>query len=171
MNTIEKATEASCDLLAEIGKISFIESHGSSAPLKDIDRYIIGKYTREILKAELDDAKNIFHLLYYNKQIAGYSKIILNEGISNLNTKNITKLDRLFLLKEFYDLKLGLELLQFNIELSKKNNQAGMWLFAWKENYRAVRFYEKNGFEVIGSHDFVLSETHSNPNYQMFLRY
>ncbi len=171
MSKIEKANEANSELLAEIGKVSFIESHGSSAPLEDIGRYINGKYTREILKAELSDAKNIFHLIYSEEKIAGYSKIILNEGISTLNVKNITKLDRLFLLKEFYDLKLGFELLQFNIELSKKNNQVGMWLYAWKENYRAVRFYEKNGFEIIGSHDFALSETHSNPNHVMFLRY
>jgi len=171
MNNIEKANEAHSELLAQIGKVSFIESHGSSAALQDIDTYISGKYTRDILKAELIDPKNIFHLIYYNKKVAGYSKIILNEKISTLDVNNITKLDRLFLLKGFYDLKLGFELLQFNIELSKKNNQVGMWLFAWKENHRAVNFYNKNGFEIIGSHNFALSETHSNPNYQMFLKY
>ena len=75
------------------------------------------------------------------------------------------------MLKEFYGLCLGLELLNFNIDLSKKNNEAGMWLFVWKENPRAISFYKKAGFEIIGSYDFKLTETHSNPNHQMFSKY
>ncbi|MEO9209693.1 MAG: hypothetical protein ABI208_01270, partial [Ginsengibacter sp.] len=74
-------------------------------------------------------------------------------------------------LKEFYNLKMGLELMNFNIELSKSDNQVGMWLFVWIENVRALNFYMKNGFEIIGSHDFKISATHSNPNHQMFLKY
>jgi ribosomal protein S18 acetylase RimI-like enzyme len=80
-------------------------------------------------------------------------------------------LERLYLLKEFHNLKLGFKLLTFNIELTKKNNQAGIWLYVWKENHGAVSFYKKNGFIVIGSYDFNLTETYSNPNHQMFLKY
>jgi diamine N-acetyltransferase len=80
-------------------------------------------------------------------------------------------MERLYLLKQFYNLKLGAALLHFNIDLSKRNNQAGMWLFTWKENMRAVNFYQKNGFVIIGSHDFKISETHSNPNHLMLLRF
>ena len=80
--------------------------------------------------------------------------------------ENITKLERIYLLKEFY---LGAELFEYNVRLAKENNQKGMWLFVWVENERAVNFYKKNGFVIIGSHDFKISETHSNPNHQMFL--
>lgn len=89
----------------------------------------------------------------------------------HIQIENVTKLERLYLLKEFYSLKLGLELFNFNLELSKQNNQAGMWLFVWKENQRAVSFYKKTGFKIIGNYDFKLTETHSNPNHQMLLMY
>jgi ribosomal protein S18 acetylase RimI-like enzyme len=46
-----------------------------------------------------------------------------------------------------------------------------MWLFVWKENQRAIHFYKKAGFHIIGSYDFRLTETHSNPNHQMLLKY
>ena len=67
--------------------------------------------------------------------------------------------------------KLGYQLFDFNVNLSKEHNQNGMWLFVWIENKRAVSFYEKTGFKIIGSHDFFLSKTHSNPNHQMLLDY
>jgi ribosomal protein S18 acetylase RimI-like enzyme len=85
--------------------------------------------------------------------------------------KNVTKLERLYVLKEFHHLKLGLELFNFNVELSKKNNQAGMWLFVWTENLKAINFYKKAGFNIVGKYNFKISETHSNPNHQMLLLY
>lgn len=79
-------------------------------------------------------------------------------------------MDRLYLLQEFYDLKLGLKLLEFNIAISKKANQLGMWLYTWAENKRAVSFCLKTGFDIIGKADFKISATHSNPNYLMYLK-
>ncbi|MFI5186811.1 MAG: GNAT family N-acetyltransferase [Chitinophagales bacterium] len=171
MISIIRAKEKDSQLLSGIGKTSFIESHGNSAAAAEINSYLDEKFNDEVLKEELSDPKNIYHIIYHDDQPAGYSKIIFNVPHSTIQIKNITKLERFYLLRAFYNLNLGLELLRYNIELSKKNNQAGMWLFVWRENHRAVRFYKKNGFIVIGSYDFKLTETHSNPNYQMFLSY
>lgn len=171
MNSIVKANEDDVKLIADIGRLSFIESHGSSASAADLNEYVKEKFSYAVIKEEISDLKNIYHIIYRDKQPAGYSKIIFNASRANIKEDNVTKLDRIYLLKEFYGLKLGYELFTFNIELSKKNNQAGMWLFVWKENHRAVSFYKKAGFKIIGSYDFKLTETHSNPNHQMFLRY
>ena len=41
-------------------------------------------------------------------------------------------------------------------ELAKSNGHDVMWLGVWEYNPRAQRFYEKNGFRVVGKHTFVL---------------
>lgn len=171
MNKIVKAKAEDFRLLSEIGRVSFVESHGHSAAKADIESYLKNNYSFDIFRRELSNPENIFNVIYSDDKPAGYSKIILNCPHSNISLKNITKLERLYLLKEYYGLKSGLELFNFNIEISKKNNQEGIWLFAWKENHRAVNFYLKAGFEIVGSYDFRLSENHSNPNHQMFLKY
>ncbi|MEO8406585.1 MAG: GNAT family N-acetyltransferase [Chitinophagaceae bacterium] len=169
MISIIKATEKDAALLSELAKITFIQSHGHSVEKEDIDSYVTEKYSEAILKQELSDRRSIYHLLYYNDQPAGFSKIIFNEPYKDSDVKNITKLERIYLLKEYYDLKLGKELFAFNMELAKVNDQSGIWLYVWKENERAVKFYQKNGFEIIGSYDFKISERRSNPNYLMIL--
>jgi len=171
MTSIIKAKKENAQLLSEIAKFSFIESHGNSAKSEDIDLYVTEKYSDKVFKEELSDPKNIYHIIYYNDHPAGYSKIIFDTPYPGSPIKNITKLERLYLLKEFYNLKLGSALFQLNIDLSKRNDQIGTWLFVWKENQRAVNFYTKNGFMVIGSRDFKISETHSNPNHLMFLKF
>ena len=125
----------------------------------------------EFFQAELEDEKNIYHIIYNNNTPAGFSKIILNQAHPLIPLQNVTKLERLYILKRYYNLKLGAKLFRFNLLLSKENQQSGMWLFVWKENSRAIRFYEKKGFKIIGSHDFKISERHSNPNHVMYLEY
>lgn len=171
MIEIIKASANDAQLLADIGKQTLLESHGHSAPKADMDAYVNKNYSAEFFQNELCDPANIYHIIYHDGQPAGYSKIILDYTHTNIEMQHVTKLERIYLLKEFYELKLGRELLNFNMELSKSNKQAGMWLFVWKENPRAISFYLKNGFKIIGSHDFKISETHSNPNHIMFLEY
>lgn len=171
MISIVKAAEQDVSLLSSIAAQSFIESHGHSANEEDINSYITEKYNPEELKKELRDPANIYHIICYNDKPAGYSKVILNFPPAGSNETNTAKLERIFLLKEFYDLHLGRELLLFNLGLIKENGQSGVWLFVWTGNQRAIDFYKKNGFVIIGSHDFKISENHSNPNHQMLLRF
>ena len=107
MIAIIKATENDFKLLADIGRQTFLESHGESAGKADIDAYVNDKYNYPVAKEELADTNNIYHLIYFNSQPVGYSKIILNSPHSNIEPQNITKLERLYLLKDFYKQKAG----------------------------------------------------------------
>lgn len=157
--------------LARMGGQTIMESHGHSQPTEVMQSYIGEKFSEEAIKEELSDPANIFRLVYYEGQLAGYSKIIYNVPIEPVPLPNITKMERLYLLREFYDKKLGHQLLQFNIDLSKQQGQAGMWLYVWKGNDRALRFYERAGFTIVGEGFFRLTDTNANPNWQMYLPY
>jgi len=171
MTSFVRATTTDASLLVSIGTSSFLESHGHSASKKDIEAYVKSKFSESAFLEELHDTENHFYILYHNQTPIGYSKMIFNFPHQNIDYKNVTKLERLYLLKEFHHLKLGLELFHFNLQVSKKHQQAGMWLYVWTENAKAVNFYTKIGFKTIGSHDFKISETHYNPNHQMLLTY
>jgi diamine N-acetyltransferase len=171
MIKISRASDEHLPILTSIGSKTLHESHGRSAPAHIMNAYVDEKFSEAALKEELDDPNNIFHIIYYNNIPTGYSKIIYNIPIDPVPFSNITKMERLYLLEEFHGLKLGHELMEFNVNLSKQNNQAGMWLYVWKENHRALRFYEKAGFTIVGDGWFRLTEEHSNPNWQMYLEY
>lgn len=171
ITSIVRAEGKQAQLLSEIATLTFLESHGNSAKTEDIQKYVTEKYNTVVIKKELRDKKNIYCIIYYKEQPVGYSKIIFNTPYTTSRIKGIAKLERLYILKELYDLKLGSKLFQFNLDLAKENYQEGIWLFVWKENHRAINFYKKKRFLIIGSHDFKISDTHSNPNHLMFLRF
>tara|TARA_R110002050_G_scaffold95904_1_gene199583 strand:- start:729 stop:1244 length:516 start_codon:yes stop_codon:yes gene_type:complete len=171
MIRIAKPTSQDIQALTALAKKTFIESHGHSAPESDIKNYLSNHYTIAKFEEELADLKNNYHLLFINEELAGFSKIIFNQPIAAVSDDKITKLERIYILEKFHGQKLGLSLFNFNCELAKANQQKGIWLFTWIENKRAINFYEKLGFVVVGDHNFKVSETHSNPNWQYYLAF
>ena len=171
MISIVKAEEKDASLLPALATQTFIESHGHSAGADDIEAYVKEKYTTAMLSGELENPENIYHILYYHKLPVGFSKIIFNTPYEDSPDSSITKLERIYLLKGYYGTNLGPALMDFLIHQMKKQKQTGAWLYVWKENTRAIRFYEKKGFKIIGSFDFPISATHSNPNHLMLLTF
>jgi ribosomal protein S18 acetylase RimI-like enzyme len=171
VHNITKAKLQDAKILAQIAKASFLPAHGHSAPTKDIDNYLATNFKEANFLEELSNPENHYYIIYDTNTIAGYSKITLNTSNENINPQNVTYMSRLYLLKEFYGKNLGKVLFDFNIEFSKKHNQEGMWLAVWTENQRAINFYTKMGFKIVGKHDYRISETHTNPNHIMYLNF
>jgi len=171
LSKITKATLQDAKQLARLAKEAFLTAHGHSAPKKDIDTYVAANFSENNFREELSNPDNQYHLIYHQHKMAGYSKITLNTPNKNIDASNSTYMSRLYLLKEFYGLNLGKELFNYNLEFSKKHGQDGIWLAVWIANKRAIDFYMKRGFKIVGSYDFKISETHSNPNHILYLKY
>lgn len=169
MISITKATQKDFQLIVNIGKVVVGEAHKNAAPVEDMKDYLQRNYNDDAIKEELSDPNNIYHIINYNSLPVGFSKITFNAAHPNIVAENITMLDRIYLLKEFSGLKLGMRLLNFNIVLSKDHGQAGIWLYTWVGNERAINFYQKAGFTIIGSHHFYVTPAYYNVNHQMYL--
>ena len=169
MVTIIRADESQASLLSEVAIQTFNESHGNSAKPQDIKYFTDEKYNIQTLTTELNNPDNNYYLIYYENRLAGFTNLIYNSPYADSIITNIAKLERIYVLKEFYNLKLGYQLLEFNIDIARKNNQKGIWLFVWTENERAMKFYLKSGFKINGSGNFKISETHANPNHRLYL--
>lgn len=169
MISVIKATAKDNRSIVAIGKVAVEEAHRDSTSAENLNAYLEKHYNDDAIREELADPNNIYHIISYNGNPVGFSKIILNATEPGIMAKNVTKLDRIYLLKEFYGLKLGLELLNFNIRLARNNKQSGIWLYTWTGNKRAIDFYLKAGFTITGSHKFYVTETYYNLNHLMFL--
>ena len=171
MIEIKRATENDAAAIVAIGSISVEEAHRDSCAADILKQYMDVHYNESAIRTELQNPQHWYHLLYYNEVPVGFSKIVPDATHASISEPHTTKLDRIYLLKEYQALKLGKELLNFNIELAKQQGQSGMWLFTWIGNERAIRFYQKAGFDIIGRHQFLVSGSHYNENHHMFLRF
>lgn len=166
---IQKASIHDAKILSEVGFYSFKSAHGHSAPKKDIEEYMSKNFTESVFLKELSNEKNHFYLIKYNEVIVGYTLIIFNKNEPQILFENPAYLSRIYLLEAYYGLGLGKQLFDFIKSICIENKQSGIWLNVWVENQRAINFYKKQGFEIVGKSNYQISATHSNPNHVMFL--
>jgi len=172
MNTlIRRSVIDDRDAIVAVGRQAVALSHRESCSAEHLDYYLDAHYNREAITRELTDPLNIYHTVFCDNDAAGFSKMVLNAPHPNISQSNTTKLDRIYILRDYYDRDLGRQLLCRNIEVAQDNRQCGIWLFTWQGNERAIKFYKRNGFVVVGEHMFKVSETHYNPNFQMLLTF
>jgi ribosomal protein S18 acetylase RimI-like enzyme len=168
---IRKAEIQDAADISSLGRITFLEAHRHSSPEEDLNAYLDSRFHIDEVTRELSDPKNHFFLYFHNEQLAGYSKIVFDmPAVQIPEATNLCKLERLYISKDFYGKKIGLKLFQFNKELCLQHQQAGIWLTVWVENERAIAFYERAGFRIVGEILFKVGTT-ENPNYVMWLEF
>lgn len=125
---------------------------------EDMQKYLDEKLSIEKLKTELENPNSEFYFAENNEEILGYLKLNFKDAQTEKLAENHFEIERIYVLKAFLGQKIGQILFDKAIEIGREKNLEYVWLGVWEENHRAIRFYEKNGFEIFGKHDFVLGE-------------
>jgi len=171
MVKIVKATVGDAALIAKLGSQTFLEAHGHSGTASEITSFIQETYNVKAIAKEFENPNVLYYMMSVDNEVAGYSKIELHSENELVADKHIAKLDRFYLLKEFYGQNLGLKFFKFNVEIAEQESQKGMWLRVWTENARAIKFYEKTGFKILGGLYFKVWDARINPNHTMYLEF
>lgn len=166
---IKKATQKDLEKLSVLAKKSFFAAHKDAIPPKLINTYIHNNFSLKELSEQIDSNSCEYNVMYHKTTLVGYSKIIFNTDNNAISEKNITKLERLYVDESYFGLSFGKKLMEFNLKLAKENRQNGVWLYVWIKNYRAITFYQKHGFTIVGSYEFPISENETRPNHLMYL--
>jgi ribosomal protein S18 acetylase RimI-like enzyme len=157
---IRQATPDDAKPLTDLAYTTFWDAfahHPKNAP-DDLNHYMRQAFNLEQIAAELADANNIFLIAEIDDKPAGYAKIILGTTERGIEAERPVELSRLYSHQEFLGQGVGQNLMDACFERAREENSDVMWLGVWEYNPRAQRFYEKNGFRVVGSHVFQLGE-------------
>ena len=141
--------------LQEISRKTFIETFEDVNSEENMQLYLEEKLSIEQLTTELENPNSEFYFAQEGNNILGYLKLNFNEAQTE-KVEEGYEIERIYVLKVFHGMKIGQMLFEKAISIGKERKMKSVWLGVWEENHRALRFYEKNGFEVFGKHTFVL---------------
>ena len=157
---IREATTDDAKALTDLAYTTFWDAfahHPKNAP-DDLNHYMRQAFSLEQISAELEDDKSIFLIAEIEGEPAGYAKIIVGSIEEGVTAERPIELNRLYSHQQFLGKGIGQALMDACFERAKADGHDVMWLGVWEFNPRAQRFYEKNGFRVVGSHVFQLGE-------------
>lgn len=151
---IEKASIEDIDLLLELGKTTFAQTFAADNTPENMAAYMNRAFTHEKLKSELEHLNSEFYLVRIDEEAIGYLKVNTANAQTEPQPHNTLEIERIYVLKDFYGQGIGLKLLEKAIAIAREKHLKSIWLGVWERNHRALRFYEKNGFQVFDKHVF-----------------
>lgn len=155
---IRQATSDDAKLLTDLAYTTFWDAfahHPKNAP-DDLAHYMRQAFNIEQIAAELSEEKSIFLIAEVDDEAAGYAKIIIDTIEDGITAERPIELSRLYSHQRFLGQGIGQRLMDACFARAVEENRDVMWLGVWEFNPRAQRFYEKNGFTVVGKHVFQL---------------
>lgn len=129
--------------------------HPKNAP-DDLNHYMRQAFNLEQITEELSEPSSIFLIAEIDGKAAGYAKLITGSTEAGITAERPIELSRLYSHQEYIGKGVGQTLMDACFERARCDGHDVMWLGVWEHNPRAQRFYEKNGFRVVGSHTFQL---------------
>src|SRR5919106_5903448 len=151
---VRLGTRGDALLLAELGARIFRES-SPHTPHEDLESYLKENFTCEKLFAYLSVKSAAALILEKSGQAIGYALRYPGQAPNWLPPHSI-QLNRLYVLEEWTGRRLGDVLMARCLEHVRYSGFESIWLTVWENNGRAIRFYERWGFQKVGVYDFVV---------------
>jgi diamine N-acetyltransferase len=155
---IVKVTPQEVVQLQHISKKTFSDAFAKDNNPDDLEMFLNSAYSVDKLNTELLNPESEFYFINVENTPVGYLKI--NTGMAQTENKGSDSLEveRIYVEQKLHGAGVGKALLDKAFELARERNLKYVWLGVWEKNPRAIRFYQKNGFTVFGSHKFLIGK-------------
>lgn len=156
---IRKATLADAQAIAELGTHVFTVTQGPHMPTADLQTYLTRTFsipaTTSCLKDPLSDI--LVAVDSSSSAILGFAcmtrELLPEPCIAEVPAP--VHLQRIYVYPHAQGKGVGKLLMQAIEEEAKKQGFENLWLKVYEGNHRAIVVYEKLGFKMVGTHDFV----------------
>ena len=149
--------------IASLGKQTFTETFGHLFRDEDeLHFYLQNTFSTAKISSSLNKPNNVFWIAFVEKKAVGYAKLKLDSPSPFIEEKKVSQLQKIYVLKEYLSMKIGFKLQDALLSKAKEKGADTIWLSVLISNERAIGFYLKNGFELIGNHDYQIGKERFN---------
>lgn len=127
-------------------------------PEADIEAYIARHFQEEALLQWARSDKHKGWLACHEGEVVGYVLLHLGVAPGGQDDRQQACLDKFYVSVAYQGRGVAQMLWQRAVSFALQEEYKQLWLITWRDNKRAIRFYEKIGFRIAGSYPFRLGE-------------
>jgi diamine N-acetyltransferase len=155
--TIRRATEADAVLLSQLATRLFEETFGPMNNPADMRAYVTGAFSVEAERDALTDANRVVWITEDDNRAAlGYAALRRGSTADGVVAMRPAEVQRIYVAQEWHGQGVGNALMRTCVDHARLWHCDVIWLGVWERNPRAIAFYEKGGFRVVGRQSFQL---------------
>jgi len=164
---IRRATAADAGVLAEVAAATFPLACPPATTAEAIADFIATHLTEAHFAAYLADPERVLFLATVDGHPAGYTMVIFGEPddpdvAGALRIRPTAELSKVYVMPDHHGGGIAHELVGESIEAARARGASGIWLGVNQQNARANRFYEKQGFELVGTKHFLVGDKYED---------
>jgi len=157
MITIRTFQEQEAALLADISRTSFFQTFAPDNTEENMSLFLQHQFTAERIILEMGQPGNTHLLALYHDEPAGYI-FLKQRSHPLLESWDALEISRIYCLQAFQGKGVGKALMEYAIQFANQLKLDTLWLAVWKENAKALNFYNAFGFQIFGETDFMLGK-------------
>lgn len=154
----QRLTLDNLEELIEISRDTYYETFSWGNSEENMQAYLIQAFSKEQLTSELIDVNSEFYSARLNHLTCGYLKISFGSFQNAFKGENGMELARIYVSVKCQGKGVGKQLLDKAIKIAIDKEMSFVWLGVWEKNEKALSFYKKNGFKVVGTHSFMMGD-------------
>ncbi len=156
MINLHKAEFEEAATLAQLAARTFRDAFGAQNNPLDLEQYISVAFSLEKMEEELSDPASTFYIAHDDDKPAGYIKLRTSKKPDCIDDAFPIELERIYVDQPYLGKGVGSALMKRALEEGQKAGFKTIWLGVWKKNEKAVAFYLKWGYQIIGEHEFIV---------------
>jgi diamine N-acetyltransferase len=144
--------------LAKLAKQVFSSTYGAVLSAKTLSTHLEMRFKSKVFEQEILEQQAIFWLATHENDLAGFIKLESTPPPTCVDSNRSIELMKFYVSPEQQSLGIGQSLLEIAVRTLQSEFDT-VWLLVWEHNTRAIKFYDKHGFEKIGRQDLMVGET------------
>jgi ribosomal protein S18 acetylase RimI-like enzyme len=150
-------------LFRDISVKTYRETFEADNDPAEFANYLAEAFNPSALTALLDDPQYHVWMLSHEDKVAGYCALRdYPPSYSVIEGRHPIEIQRFYVDSQYQGEGIGQRMMTFALEQTRVLSGDSVWLGVWEHNHKAQRFYGKQGFRVVGQHDFWVGNDRQN---------
>ena len=147
------------DKLAAFAAVKFVEAYRDQTPMSQLTTYADENLSAACIRQEIADPFARLFVAEDEGELTGYALLKLESTPEcELSAEKPAQLQRIYVDPLWQGRGVARELLGRCLAEARASGCDCLWLSVWDANPRAIRFYLKSGFQIIGEQPFILGD-------------
>lgn len=153
---LRRAVAGDTPSLAVIAERTFRDAFGAHNSPDNMDLHCARHFGPDIQAREIADPGLVTTLALEDGQIVGFTQVTLAKAHVSIAAQHAAELNRIYVVAERQGKGVAQALIRGALATAAAAGADCLWLGVWEHNTKAMAFYRKFGFEIVGSHAFML---------------
>ena len=162
---IRKAQASDAAALAQLAEQTFIATYGPHCDHNMVHEHCQKNFGVSQQLAEIENEHCITLLQFVGNELIGFMQMKQTDAppcVQGITEVNTICLHRYYVTQKWHGKGVALILLKHANEYAKASGAQAMWLGMWQHNQRALAFYQKHGFEIVGEVEYQFGKVIEN---------